>query len=280
MEEKLRKFLEEDIGQGDITTHLIIPEKAVVEAEIVVKESGVVAGIEEALVICESLKLKAKALASDGNRVKLKTPILHIVGDARTLLSAERTLLNILSRMSGIATTTSSLARKVAAQKSRVACTRKTAPGLGYFDKKAVLVGGGETHRLHLDDLVLIKDNHTRIVGNVGDAVKKARESVSFSKKIEVETASVEEALEAARAGADIVMLDNFPPKKARDVVLLLRKEGLRDGVLLEASGRINAENIMDYARAGVDVISVGEITHSPKALDMSLEVVRVSVRK
>jgi nicotinate-nucleotide pyrophosphorylase (carboxylating) len=280
LEEKLRRFLEEDIGQGDITTHLIIPEKTMVEADIVVKERGVVAGIEEALVICEGLKLKAKALVSDGTQVKPKTPILRILGNARTVLCAERTLLNMLSRMSGIATATSSLARNIAAHKSRVACSRKTAPGLGYFDKKAVLIAGGDTHRLHLDDLVLIKDNHIRVVGNVGDAVRKARDSVSFSKKIEVEVASAREALESARAGADIVMLDNFSPKKVRDAVLLLKKEGFRDTVLLEASGRITAENIVEYARAGVDVISVGEITHSPKALDINLEVVRVTAGK
>ncbi|HUV98348.1 MAG TPA: carboxylating nicotinate-nucleotide diphosphorylase [Candidatus Paceibacterota bacterium] len=277
LEEKLRKLLEEDVGHGDITTSLLTPEKTIVEAEVVAKEGGVLAGIEEALILCESLKLQARLLEHDGARVKPKTPILRIIGDARTILSMERTLLNMLSRMSGIATATNNLVRKVASRKIRVACTRKVAPGLGYFDKKAVALGGGDTHRLHLDDLVLIKDNHIRIVGDLGEAVRKAREQASFSKKVEVEVSSAEAALQAAKSGADIIMLDNLSPKKVREAVLLLTREGLREKVILEASGRINHGNIVEHAKTGVDVLSVGEITHSPKALDMSLEVVKVT---
>jgi nicotinate-nucleotide pyrophosphorylase (carboxylating) len=276
LEEKLCKLLEEDVGQGDITTSLLTPEKTTVEVEVVAKEGGVLAGIDEALILCESLKLQARLLKHDGARVKPKTPVLRIIGDARTILSMERTLLNMLSRMSGVATATNNLVRKVASRKTRVACTRKVAPGLGYFDKKAVALGGGDTHRLHLDDLVLIKDNHIRIVGDLGEAVRKAREQASFSKKVEVEVSSAEAALQAAKNGADIIMLDNLSPKKVREAVLLLTREGLRGKVILEASGRINHGNIIEYAKTGVDVLSVGEITHSPKALDMSLKVVRV----
>jgi len=282
LEEKLRRFLEEDVGQGDITTYLMIPENIIVEADVVVKEGGLVAGIEEALVLCESLDLQANALASDGAQVKPKTSIMHIVGDARTVLSAERTLLNLLSRMSGIATATNRLLGKVRATgyMTRVACTRKVAPGLGYFDKKAVFLGNGDTHRLHLDDLVLIKDNHIKIVGNIKKAVRRASETVSFSKRIEVEVTSAEDALEAAKAGADIIMLDNFSPAKVRKTVSFLTKEGVRNKVLLEASGGITEKNILEYATAGVDVVSVGKITHSVKALDMSLEVVNVRKTK
>lgn len=282
LEEKLRRFLEEDIGQGDITTYLTILKNTIVEAEIVVKEAGLVAGIEEALVLCESLNLRTKALTSDGTQVKPKTSILHIVGEARSLLSAERTLLNILSRMSGIATMTNRLVGKVrtAGYKTRVACTRKVAPGLGYFDKKAVFLGGGDTHRLRLDDLVLIKDNHIKIVGSVKEAVRKASESASFSKKVEVEVASIEDALEAVKAGADIIMLDNFSPTSLKETVSFLKKEGVRSKVLLEASGGIIEKNILEYAATGVDIISIGEITHSIKALDMSLEVVKVGKAK
>jgi nicotinate-nucleotide pyrophosphorylase (carboxylating) len=276
LEEKLCKLLEEDVGQGDITTSLLTPEKTTVEVEVVAKEGGVLAGIDEALILCESLKLQARLLKHDGARVKPKTPVLRIIGDARTILSMERTLLNMLSRMSGVATATNNLVRKVASRKTRVACTRKVAPGLGYFDKKAVALGGGDTHRLHLDDLVLIKDNHIRIVGDLGEAVRKAREQASFSKKVEVEVSSAEAALQAAKNGADIIMLDNLSPKKVREAVLLLTREGLRGKVILEASGRINHGNIVEYAKTGVDVLSVGEITHGPKALDMSLKVVRV----
>jgi len=246
------------------------------------KESGLVAGIEEALVLCASLNLQAKALTSDGAQVKPKNAILRIVGDARTVLSTERTLLNLLSRMSGIATATNNLLGKIkaAGYKTRVACTRKVAPGLGYFDKKAVFLGSGDTHRLHLDDLVLIKDNHIKIVGNIKKAMRRACETISFSKKIEVEVASVEDALEATKAGAAIIMLDNFSPAKVRKTVSFLTKKGVRNKVLLEASGGITEKNIIEYAAAGVDVVSIGEITHSVKALDMSLEVVNVRKAK
>ena len=278
VEEKLRRFLEDDVGLGDVTTYLTTPKNVTVEAEVVAKGSGLVAGIEETLILCESLELEAKGLVSDGAQVKPKTPIMHIVGDARTLLSAERTLLNILTRMSGIGTATNRLVSKVraAGYKTRVACTRKVAPGLGYFDKKAVLLGGGDTHRLHLDDLILIKDNHIRIAGSLSDALRSARETSSLFKKIEVEVASAESASEAARAGAEIVMLDNFSPAEVKKAVSLLIREGVRERVLLEASGGVNEGSILEYAAAGVDVVSVGEITHSVKALDMSLEVVKV----
>lgn len=278
LEEKIRKFLEEDVGQGDITTALAVSSGTIVEAEVVTKEAGVIAGIEEALTFLESLKLQAEALVTDGARIEEKTIIMKIVGDARTLLSTERTLLNLLTRMSGIATATNRLIKKVrgAGYKTRIACTRKVAPGLLYFDKRAVMLGGGDTHRLHMDDLVLIKDNHLAIIGDVADAVKKVRNAVSFSKKIEVEITDVKEALEAAKAGADIVMFDNFSPQQVKEAVALLEREGFRSKVLIEVSGRITERNILEYAATGVDVLSLGELTDSVKALDMSLEVVKV----
>lgn len=278
LEEKIRKFLEEDIGQGDITTSLAVSSGTIVEAEVVAKEAGVVAGVEEAVTLLESLNLQAEALVADGSRIEEKTIIMKIVGDARTLLAAERTLLNLLTRMSGIATATNRLINKVqdAGHKTRIACTRKVAPGLLYFDKRAVMLGGGDTHRLHMDDLVLIKDNHLAIIGNVADAVKKVRNAVSFSKKIEVEVTDVKEALVAAKAGADIVMFDNFSPQQVKEAVALLEREGFRSKVLIEVSGRITERNILEYAATGVDVLSLGELTDSVKALDMSLEVVEV----
>jgi nicotinate-nucleotide pyrophosphorylase (carboxylating) len=278
LEEKIRKLMEEDLGQGDITTFLTIPSGTIVEANIIAKEHGVIAGIEEALIFLESLGLQTRALVSDGTKIEEKATILSIVGDARTLLSIERTLLNLLTRMSGIATATSRLIQKVrhAGYKTRIACTRKVAPGLSYFDKRAVMTGGGDTHRLHLDDLVIIKDNHLAVVGDVGKAVKKVRDAVSFSKKVEIEVSKENEALEAAEAGADIVMLDNFSPQQIRETMALLEKEGLRDKILIEASGGVNEQNILEFAATGVDILSLGEITHSVKALDMSLEVVKV----
>jgi len=277
LEEKIQRFVEEDVGQGDITTLLTIPSKTTVEAKIVAEEAGVIAGIEEALIFLEYYGFQVKPLVSDGAKVKPKTTILEIVGDARTLLTIERTLLNLLSRMSGIATTTNKLVEKVrkAGYKTRIACTRKVAPGLSYFDKKAVMTGGGDTHRLHLDDMILIKDNHLAIVNDITETTRKVKEAVSFSKKVEVEASTTEQAMKAAEAGADIVMLDNFTPELARKTVELMRKKGFRGKVLIEASGGITEENLLEFAATGVDIISLGEITHSPKALDLSLEIVK-----
>jgi nicotinate-nucleotide pyrophosphorylase (carboxylating) len=278
LNEKIGKFLEEDLGQGDITTLLTIPSGTIVEAEIVTKDSGMIAGIQEALALLESYGFRVGVLVSDGSRVEAKATLLKIVGDARTLLSVERTLLNLLTRMSGIATATSRLVEKIrrAGYQTRIACTRKGPPGLLYFDKKAVMLGGGDTHRLHLDDLVILKDNHLMVVGDVSKAVKTVRKTISFSKKIEIEVSTEKEALEAAKAGADIIMLDNSSPQQIENAISLLDGEELRKKVLIEASGGINEKNVLDFAATGVDILSSGEITHSVKALDMSLEVVKV----
>jgi len=279
LEEKLRNMLTEDLGQGDITTALIVPVDSTAEAEIISKETGVIAGMEEARILVESLGLEAEILVPDGEKVKAKHILMRISGHTRTILSVERTLLNIISRMSGIATTTRKLIRKIqkAKLKTKVACTRKVAPGLLYFDKKAVLIGGGDTHRLHLDDMILIKDNHIAVAGSIKKAIEKVRKDASFSKKIEVEVTRVKDVLVAARARADIIMLDNFSPQQIEKAVKLLRKERLFGKVLLEASGRVTAENILAYASKGVDIISLGEITHSAKALDISLEITKIN---
>jgi nicotinate-nucleotide pyrophosphorylase (carboxylating) len=275
VEEKLRTFLAEDLGQGDVTTAAIIPKNLVVQAEVIAKENGVAAGIEEATILAEYLGLKVEAKVADGEVIVNKQVLLHISGDARTILSVERTMLNLLSRMSGIATKTRMLIEELekAKVKAKIAATRKSAPGLLYFDKKAVIIGGGDPHRFHLDDMVLIKDNHIVVVGSVKEAVRQAKTNVSFAKKIEVEVTSTEDAVKAARAGADIVMLDNFSPQQAKEAAEKLRKAGF-DKVLLEVSGGITAENFLDYAQAQVDIISMGALTHSVKALDISLEIV------
>jgi len=282
LEEKLRKFLEEDVGQGDITTLLTVPSGTVVEAEAVAKEPGVIAGIEEALTLLESFGFQVNALVGDGAKVKEKTTLLKIVGDARNLLAIERTMLNLLSRMSGIATMTSQLIEKVrrAGYETRIACTRKVAPGLSYFDKKAVMNGGGDTHRLHLDDLVLIKDNHLAVAGDISRTIEKVRNIVSFSKKIEIEVLRTDDALKAAKAGADIIMLDNASPREIKETITLLKKEGLRDKVLIEASGGITEQNILEFAATGVDILSLGELTDSIKALDINLEIMKVRKSK
>ena len=276
VEEKLKKFLADDIGQGDVTAATVIPANLIVKAEVIAKEEGVAAGIEEATFLAEYLGLTVNAKVSDGTKIKNKQVLMQISGDAQTILSVERTLLNLLSRMSGIATKTRSLTEKLekAHVKAKIAATRKSAPGLLHFDKKAVAVGGGDPHRLHLDDMVLIKDNHLAIVGSVEEAVKRAKAKASFTKKIEVEVNTVEDALKAAKAGADIIMLDNFSPKQAKAASEALDEAGF-GSVLLEVSGGITGENLLEYAKAKVDIISMGELTHSVKALDISLEIVK-----
>ena len=276
VEGKLREILSDDIGLGDITSAAIIPQNLTVKAQVIAKEEGIVAGIEEVIILVEYVGLKVEAKVADGERVKKNQTLIQVSGDAQTILTVERTLLNLLSRMSGISTKTRTLIEKLekAKLKSRLAATRKSAPGLLYFDKKAILIGGGDQHRLHLDDMVLIKDNHLAIIGSVEEAVKKAKANVSFSKKIEVEVTTIEDALIAANAGADIVMLDNFLPKQVKKAVEKLRKAGF-EKVLLEVSGGITGENLIEYATTEVDIISMGALTHSVKALDISLEIVK-----
>jgi nicotinate-nucleotide pyrophosphorylase (carboxylating) len=278
LEKRLLRMLAEDVGQGDVTTGILVPPNTNAKAEIVAKDSGVIAGIEEARTLLECLGLEVEALVEDGKEVKARYVLMRVSGDARTMLSAERTILNMLSRMSGIATATRKLTEKLqrAKLKTRIACTRKSAPGLLYFDKKAVLIGGGDTHRLHLDDMILIKDNHIAVVGGVQKAVKAAKERASLSKKIEVEVTRTQDVLVAAKAGADVIMLDNFTPEQVREACNLLKKSNLYGRVLLEASGGITADNVLDFANSGVDLVSLGEITHSVKALNINLEITKV----
>ena len=278
LEEKLRQLLAEDVGQGDATSAAVVPEGLTVEAGVLSKEAGVAAGIEETTILAESLRLSVKAEVADGEKIRNRQTVMKISGDAQTILSAERTILNLLSRMSGIATATRRLIEKLqkANLTAKIAATRKTAPGLSFFDKKAVLIGGGDPHRLRLDDLILIKDNHVAIAGSVENALKRAKQAASFSKKIEVEVASTADAMKAAEAGADIVMLDNFSPSQVEETVEALKKAGYFGKVLLEVSGGVTEQNILDYASAQVDVISMGTLTHSVKALDISLEIVEV----
>lgn len=277
LEEKLKQVLAEDVGQGDVTSAAVVPAGLTVEADVVAKEAGVAAGIEETVVLAESLGLTVKTEVADGEHIKNGQILMKISGNAQTILSAERTILNLISRMSGIATTTRRLTEKLrkANATAKIAATRKTAPGLLYFDKKAVLVGGGDPHRLRLDNMILVKDNHIAIAGSVENAVKKAK-AASFSKKIEAEVTSTADALKAAEAGADIVMLDNFSPKQVREAVEALKKAGFFGQVLLEVSGGITEQNLLEYASAQVEVISMGALTHSVKALDISLDVAKV----
>ena len=276
LEDAIRSFLAEDLGFGDITSNVLVDSKRKGEGRVVCGENAVIAGIEEALVLLELTGCQGTTRAHDGDRVKAGTMILSALGPARALLGAERTLLNMLAHMSGVATATAdlvSIANKESRGKIKIACTRKTLPGLRYFEKRAVELGGGDTHRLRLDDAVLIKNNHLELGGSITESVRKAKEKASFTKKVEVEVTTPYQAVEAALANADIILLDNMTAKEVERSVTLLKAKNLRDRVLVEASGGIRKENLASYSKTGVDVISIGAITHSAPAIDMNLEI-------
>ena len=276
LQDELKRFLDEDVGQGDITTNAIVPKDTHVRAQIIVKEPAVICGIYETKAFFEMLGVSFSEKVNDGDEVAAGTVIAEVEGNGRPILTAERTILNILMRMSGIATETRRLVNEVKKTSPivRIAATRKTAPGLRYFDKRAVVVGGGDPHRMRLDDAVLIKDNHIVIAGGIEEAVKKARVSLGSSKKIEVEAKTREQAVQAAKMGVDIVMLDNMTLKEAEGTLKELAARNLRKKVLIEISGGITPKNLVSYANLEPDIISLGSLTHSVKAIDMSLEVV------
>lgn len=271
--EYLRAFLAEDAPFGDITTMAVLPPGVNCRAQLRAKENGVIAGVEEALTLCTAEGIQATPLVMDGSTVTAGTRVLDLAGSAASVLLVERTMLNLMGRMSGIATETAACCGLVKAVKSRarIAATRKTAPGLRLLDKKAVTLGGGEPHRFSLSDAVLIKDNHLALV-SVAEAVARARQ-FSCYKTIEVEAETTEAAVEAARCRADQVLLDNMSVEKVSETLAALEAEGLRKQVLIEVSGGITAGNLQDYARLGVDLISVGGLTHSVRNLDLSLDV-------
>lgn len=271
----LEGFLDEDVGHGDITTHALVDPDQGAVGSIVCKQEAVVAGITESISLLKLVGCSGKSKVKDGQEVRAGTIILEVNGQGSALLQVERTLLNLLSHMSGVATATAELVgvAKKSGSSARIACTRKTLPGLRYFEKKAVELGGGDTHRLRLDDAVLIKSNHLELAGSVSDAVRKAKAEVSFTKKVEVEVTRSEQAVEAAKAGADIILLDNMTPQQVKKALSVLEVKQVRGHIMIEVSGGITKENLASYAVKGVDVISVGSITNSAKAIDMSLAI-------
>lgn len=275
IEDKLKRLLDEDLWQIDITSEALIDSETRVQGEIICKQDCIVAGLQEVVVLFGMYDCHVESLVKDGERIKGNSKILQLHGRARTVLSIERTALNLMMRMSGIATETYRILKeaRLSSPSIRIAGTRKTAPGLNFFDKRAISVGGGDTHRLGLDDSILIKDNHIAIIGSVTDAVKKAKKNVSFTKKIEVEVTTLNDAIDAVKAGADIILLDNLSPRQIKLITKSLTKMRYRDRILIEASGGINQKNIRAYAGSGVDIISLGFLTHSVKSIDMSLEV-------
>jgi nicotinate-nucleotide pyrophosphorylase (carboxylating) len=275
LRETLLRFVQEDAPWGDLTTELTVDPEDEARGKIVAKTSGVFAGREEVETLTSLFNLKTNLKIKDGERFEANTIVGEIYGKAKDILLIERTLLNLLSHMCSIATATRAATDLIKSKglKTRIAATRKTHPGLRLFEKKAVRIGGGDTHRMDLSSMVLIKDNHINLCGSVGEAVKRARAAASFATKVEVEVRSLAEALEAAEAGADIIMLDNMSPEGVKEVVKEFERRGLRNRVLLEASGGINQTNLLDYAQAGVDIISMGSLTLSPPPVDLSLEV-------
>ena len=270
IKKELLRFISEDIQGGDITS-VLLPKKKI-KAKIISRQEGVLAGVKFAGDIFRLKGCNVKIIKKDGAKLKSNQIILQISGNAGTVLSCERTALNLLSRMSGIATQTNFLVSKIRKinRKTKLYSTRKTAPGLRFFDKEAIMIGGGHKHRMSLNDMVMIKDNHLLVTNSMEGIIKNARKR---HKHVEVEVENQRDAILAASSGATIVMLDNFSPIQIKKTITALQKKKLRNKVKLEASGGINSKNISAYAKTGVDIISVGSITNSVKGLDLSLEV-------
>ena len=275
--ESLRNFLREDIGYGDITSYSVIQPNISAKAEIICKSKkrAIVCGLEEASIIFDICKCETQTLAKDGSWVEKGDVVMNIMGKVYSILKAERTALNLIMRMSGIANETRIFIDTIRGYNGsvRIACTRKTAPGLRFFDKKAVATGGGDTHRMRLDDMVLIKDNHLLLTNSVEKSIRLARKNVGSSIKVECEVTNMEEVIAAINAGAEIIMLDNFSPREVTKTIKRITKMGIRNKAKIEVSGGITLQNVRYYAKAKPDIISIGYITHSPKAIDFSLEI-------
>lgn len=261
--------LSEDIGSGDLTSDSIVPADAVSTGYIVAKEAGVIAGLPIVEMVFRGLNPEAQFLAhaGDGEWVEQGRVLMAVHGSARAILTGERLALNFLQRLSGIATRTAQLVKLVGGGKPAIVDTRKTTPGLRMLEKYAVRMGGGHNHRFGLYDAVLIKDNHIKIAGGITKAVALARRGSPHTSKIEVEVENLAGVKEALEAGADIIMLDNMTPQLMQKAVALVSGRAL-----VEASGGITEENIRAVATAGVDLISIGALTHSIKSLDISLD--------
>jgi nicotinate-nucleotide pyrophosphorylase (carboxylating) len=238
-------------------------------------EFAVVAGLEELRTLFDICNCESKALVNDGDSVRKGRKVMRITGNTKSILKAERTALNLLMRMSGIATDTKKfvdIVRNVSSD-IKITGTRKTAPGLRFFDKKAIELGGGYAHRNTLSEMILIKDNHLAVTNSIRHSISTARAKSSNNTMIECEVCNTRQSIEAIKSGADIIMLDNFSPKEAHRTISYLRRSGLRGKIQVEISGGVNLSNIKDYASALPDMISVGSLTHSSKSIDFSMEI-------
>jgi len=269
IKQTVRLALEEDVGSGDITSQSIFFENKEIKGKLVAKENGVIAGLKVAQLVFETVDKKTvfTATINDGDLVKNGQIFAEVFGPVKSLLAAERTALNFLQRMSGIATFTHQFVEKVKNKKTKILDTRKTAPGLRIFDKWAVFLGGGQNHRFGLYDMVLIKDNHIQAADSAKKAIQLVKNNLKNKVKIEVEVNNINQLKETIKENVDIIMLDNMNLKEIKKAVDLVKGK-----IKLEVSGGVNLNNVKKIAQTGVDYISVGSLTHSPKALDISLE--------
>ncbi|MDQ0115944.1 carboxylating nicotinate-nucleotide diphosphorylase [Paenibacillus harenae] len=272
MRDQIRDWLAEDIGSGDITTETTIPRGSQSKAVIHMKESGIIAGLPIARLVFEVVdpSLNFHAMAEDGERVEKGKIIAIVEGSTHSLLTGERLALNLMQRLSGIATKTAKFVEALAGLPVRLVDTRKTTPGHRMLEKYAVRVGGGSNHRFGLYDAVMIKDNHIKGAGGIRAAVEGARRQIPHTMKIEVETESLEQVQEALDCGADIIMLDNMPNERMTEAVAHIKATSPH--VIVEASGGVTLDTVHGMAACGVDVISVGGLTYSFQALDISLD--------
>jgi nicotinate-nucleotide pyrophosphorylase (carboxylating) len=270
---QISAFLAEDLGRGDITTQATISRNARARGRFLAKEAMVVAGLEAAEAVFSTLdsQQQIEAFATDGEEVEAGKVIARTSGFADVLLAGERVALNLMQRLSGIATLTRRYVRAIEGTNAQVVDTRKTTPGLRMLEKYAVAAGGGRNHRFGLDDGVLIKDNHIALAGGVGAAIERAREMVGHLHKVEIEVSTEKDLREAIKSDADILLLDNLTPEETTRLVNIARE--LAPQVSLESSGGITLDNIRAYAEAGVDLISVGALTHSARAVDISFKI-------
>ncbi len=268
--------LAEDLGRGDITSRSTVRVGQKARGSFLARQDFVLAGLEIADAVFGSFDphLQIEAMVSDGEVLTNGKVFGRVTGDAQTLLAAERTALNFLQQLSGIATITRKYVEAIAGTNAKIVDTRKTTPGLRMLEKYAVTVGGGKNHRFGLDDGVLIKDNHITLGGGVTETVRRAREAAGHLHKIEVEVANFDQLKDALKAGADIIMLDNMTPETVRQCVEIVNEfEKDKRRTLLEASGGINLDNVRAYAEAGADLISIGALTHSAPAVDISFKI-------
>lgn len=275
LRESLIRFLREDVGQGDLTSEYVVDKDLKSSSFIICKsELAVVAGLEEAQIIFDMCKCDSKVQVKDGDVVKNGCKVMTIKGRTRSILKAERTALNLIMRMSGIATDAKKFVDivRTVSKDIRITGTRKTAPGLRFFDKKSIELGGGYSHRNTLDEMILIKDNHLAVTNSIREAISMARQKVGKNIMIECEVSDTKSSVEAIKSGADIIMLDNFSPQQAQETISYLKKFDLRKKILVEISGGVNLSNIKEYAYALPDMISVGSLTHSSKSVDFSME--------